>query len=546
MKNVEKCENHKKEEYIVFLQAIFLLLAGILMTRVWKTNGGFFYELYRNVAFLLLPIVGLISVKIFAAAKKGWAEKKVNDYVNIVYLIVTVPLLIFEDESFFKVLLLLPVMVAALQYGARYGFKWALFSTLGLIIITVFQGMPQIEVFVLILGVIWMFAWLLGKMSEAELESREKLKIQASVDGMTGLLNHRSFYAYLEECFDEAVKNKNSLSLIMLDVDFFKYYNDTYGHRKGDEVLIEIARLIKKAVEEKGECFRYGGDEFAVLIPGGEGQEAYAIGRTICESIGDTSFEGLNILPGGKLSVSVGVASYPEHTNKKEALLEKADEALYRAKYTNNSKVEMYYSVFEEISNLLEGKEKDVLNSMRTLLMFINAKDHYTYGHSERVMNYAMQIGRKMALWEWEVQELMAGALLHDVGKVELSREVLNKSDSLTEEEWEGIRQHPVWGADIIRPISAFKNVVDIILYHHENYDGSGYPDGLKGKDIPLGARILRVVDSFDAMTTNRPYKKGLSVDKAADEIKSLSNVLYDPEVVETFLEYLKEIGILV
>ena len=134
-------------------------------------------------------------------------------------------------------------------------------------------------------------------------------------------------------------------------------------------------------------------------------------------------------------------------------------------------------------------------------------------------------------------RNLIYGSLLHDIGKIEISREVLNKPKKLNQSEWEMFKQHPQWGADIIRPIKTLQDSLEIILYHHENYDGTGYPKGLKGKDIPIGARILRIVDSYDAITTNRPYKEAMSKEQAVEELAKYSGTHYDPIILEQFCE---------
>ena len=134
---------------------------------------------------------------------------------------------------------------------------------------------------------------------------------------------------------------------------------------------------------------------------------------------------------------------------------------------------------------------------------------------------------------------------MHDIGKIEIERDILNKTGELTDDEWEAIRQHPVWGADMIRPLSSLSGSVDIVMYHHENYDGTGYPNGIRGEEIPLGARILRLADSFDAMTSNRPYKTVLTVSQAVEDVKMHRGQYYDPEVVDAFLEYIFKTGIL-
>lgn len=545
MKYIEYVRNKKAEEYVIISQIVFLLLVGILFIRVHSNTTKIFYLIYVNGILLLIPSVAVVAIKILQKKMSLINQKKADIIFNLLYLVLTLYFLKHEQESFFRMLLLMPVVVCSLRYGTKSGYKWAFLATSGLLLLEVISKPIKIDVDVIVIGILWLFAWLLGKMSEAEKEIRDELQYQASLDGLTGIYNHRSFYDLLNKHLENAKFENESLALIMIDVDFFKYYNDTYGHQKGDEVLCLLAKIIKKCTKNIGFCARYGGDEFAVILPKYSGQEGLEIGEIIRKEVEKLTFEGADILPHGQITISVGVASFPENAKTKEKLVQKTDEALYKAKYTSTNSVELYYSVFEEIKNSLQDKEKELLSSMRTLLMVVNAKDRYTYGHCERVMHHAVQIGRTMSLWEWEIQNLTVGALLHDIGKIEVSREVLNKPGKLTEEEWQAIRQHPVWGADMIRPISSLSDAVGIVQYHHENFDGSGYPYKIKGEEIPLGARILRVADSFDAMTSNRPYKRIFSFKEALEEIQAHSGTCYDPDVVEAFTEYIVGTGIL-
>lgn len=545
MDSIETTMYKKVDQYVFTTRLLFFLLGGILLVRVYKPNGNLFVSVYHNVILLLIPAILVVVITAMMNKRRFKNQGRFEFFINLLYLVVVVFLLTFESESFFKFLLLMPVMVSSLRYGIKQGYLWASLSTAGIVIIAFFDKTGRIDVEILVTGIIWLVAWLLGKMTETEMEVREELQKLAAIDGLTGVFNHRSFHRIFDEFLLKAKLAQSSLTLVMIDVDFFKYYNDSYGHQKGDEVLRKLAELIEKGVGNRGVCARYGGDEFAVLLPDCDGKSGVQVGETIRKLVEETKFEGMNILPGGHFTLSIGVASYPAHATSKEQLLQKSDEALYKAKDTNANKVELYYSVFDEIEDLLQDKEKDMLSSMRTLLMVVNAKDKYTYGHSERVMHYSVETARKLALWEWEIQDLMMGALLHDIGKIEIEREILNKNGKLTSEEWESIRMHPLWGADIIRPIPSFGGAVNIILYHHENYDGSGYPHGVKGQEIPLGARILRLADSFDAMTTNRPYKNTKSIRQAVSEIKELKGIFYDPEIVDAFMEYISEAGIL-
>ncbi|HHX77841.1 MAG TPA: HD-GYP domain-containing protein, partial [Firmicutes bacterium] len=165
-----------------------------------------------------------------------------------------------------------------------------------------------------------------------------------------------------------------------------------------------------------------------------------------------------------------------------------------------------------------------------------------TYGHSERVTYFAKEIGQRLNLPRQDLQLLEYGAFLHDIGKLEISREILNKKDGLLEEDWNIIRQHPQWGAEILKSVASLKPAIPMVLYHHENYDGTGYPFGLKGDEIPLFARILRVADSFDAIVSNRPYSSPMAQEEALKELARCSGSQYDPQIVAVFLEVMKSI----
>lgn len=544
MKQLESLRNKKIEEYVFNSQVVFLILLGILLVRANNISQSSLVATYINFSLVVLPVAFFVVIKLLEKKKRFKIQELPDLLINLLYLGFTVNLLIYESESYFKFLLLMPVMVSALKHGIKKGYFWAFVASLGLAVIDYAQKAQHIDADLLVAGIIWLFAWLVGKMSETEKEIREQLQQQAELDGLTGVYNHRSFHHLLDEYFIKTKITGMSLTLLMLDVDFFKYYNDAYGHQKGDEALSRVASIIDMATREWGVCARYGGDEFAVILPNCTNKNGLMIGEFIHKKVEEAVFEGANILPSGHLSVSIGVASYPKNADTKDRLIDRADEALYKAKYTNTNKVQIYYSVFDEIGRSLQDKDKDILNSMRTLMMVVNAKDRYTYGHCERVMHYSLQIARRMSLSEEEIQNLTVGAFLHDIGKIEITRDVLNKPGKLTAKEQEAMRHHSIWGADYIRPIASFSSAVDIILYHHEDYNGSGYPFGISENEIPLGARILRVADSFDAMTTNRPYKKVHTISEAIKDLNIHRGKCYDPDVLDVFIEYIIENGI--
>jgi len=192
-------------------------------------------------------------------------------------------------------------------------------------------------------------------------------------------------------------------------------------------------------------------------------------------------------------------------------------------------------------ASLYEDLEMSYFSTVKALARAIEVKDPYTYGHSERVTEYAMVIGKKLDLSEWDLRNLKYAAALHDIGKLGIAGHILNKPGALSEDEFVHIKTHPQMGDSIMEPVSFLKEPRAIILHHHERWDGKGYPEGLKGKKIPLGARILAVADSFEAMMSDRPYRKALDLQDAIKEIEDNAGTQFDPLVVTAFIDALDE-----
>lgn len=368
----------------------------------------------------------------------------------------------------------------------------------------------------------------------------EKLKVMAQRDSLTLLYNHSYIKQRLEMELEKARSNNSGLSFMLLDFDNFKYYNDTFGHPAGDELLRVFSRMLEAKLRQEDVIGRYGGDEFGIILTGTCGEKALEIGERIRKATLELDFPYKEYLPAKALTISVGIASFPDNGNDAAELIRMADEALYNAKRNRKNKVELYFSVFKELEKEL-GPESSILATVRTLISIINAKDRYTYGHSEKVMEYSEIIAGKLGLKGQDLLDLKLAAFLHDIGKIDIPPEVLNKKGPLTREEWELIKEHPKRGAGLLAECKSLRRAVDIMLYHHERYDGKGYPCGLAGEDIPLGSRIIAVADSFDAMTTERCYRKAKDLDEAVLELKRGAGEQFDPEIVEVFIQVLTE-----
>jgi diguanylate cyclase (GGDEF)-like protein/putative nucleotidyltransferase with HDIG domain len=356
-------------------------------------------------------------------------------------------------------------------------------------------------------------------------------------DGLTGVYNHRFFCDALKQQVLNSEKQQQPISMLFIDIDYFKEYNDLYGHQKGDEALKVIGDLLNSSIKQGEIVARYGGEEFAMLLPNTDEKEAIRIAEQIRMTIEKTYFTGQENQPNGNLTVSLGISTYPNKAKNDLELIKSADDALYRAKFFNRNRVEIYTSILDDLKKEIDEKDVALITSIKTLISIINAKDRYTYAHTEKVVIYSRLLAERLKLTEKDKKTLIYGAYMHDIGKINISKDILNKKMPLTGEEWSFLKEHPAEGVEIIKPVNSLQHIIPLIAHHHERYDGNGYPDGLKGEEIPFLARVLTVVDSFDAMTSNRPYNKRKSYEEGIEELRRCSGTQFDPSIAETFIE---------
>ncbi|WP_335452806.1 bifunctional diguanylate cyclase/phosphohydrolase [Neobacillus drentensis] len=364
---------------------------------------------------------------------------------------------------------------------------------------------------------------------------------KANKDTLTGLNNHGYFKEILEKEVTAAKENDQPLCVVIMDIDDFKKYNDLYGHIQGDHLLQEFGSLLKASSDAANYIVaRYGGEEFSIIMPNTNRKTAYSFMNELRKKVNDTHYKGVEGLPYGCLSFSSGIAECEKETYSISELLNKADQAMYAAKNQGKNLVQIYNGHSEYTVQRSLSLEKELEEAEFQLKIFLS-KDVYTYRHSKRVYQYAVDFSRMLNLSAHERKTLILGALVHDIGKIEIPRDILNKKESLDPHEWEFMKKHVTYGKDIISTNKKLEDLIPLVELHHERYDGNGYPYGLAGKSIPKLARILCVIDSFDAMTTERPYQKTKTFQEAIAELRHCSGKQFDPQFIEPFIAMIKE-----
>jgi diguanylate cyclase (GGDEF)-like protein len=354
----------------------------------------------------------------------------------------------------------------------------------------------------------------------------------ADRDSVTGLLNHRAIHQRLSRELAAAESKGTPFSVIMMDMNNFKLFNDTYGHVVGDQVLKTVAEHLTAVCGENGLPARYGGDEFVVVLPHHEAEEALKIALNIRDSLSKVEYTKAGDDRKVPIGLSFGIATYPLDGKNRHDLMTVADKNLYNAKSSETG-----------IARTTEGqrinRELRAQSSFETLDILVDSidnKDRYTRKHSEDVTEYSLWIAEELGLSEETMRTIRIAGLLHDVGKIGVPDEVLRKPGRLTAEEYEMMKRHPRLGELIVSAIPGMEGIVDGVRSHHERWDGEGYPDQLAGDEIPLLGRIIAVADAFSAMTTDRPYRKGMDWDVALEQIRAGMGSQFDPKMATVFM----------
>lgn len=361
---------------------------------------------------------------------------------------------------------------------------------------------------------------------------------EAVSDGLTGLYNQRYFYKRLKEEVERSSRTNKPVSVIFADLDRFKSFNDLNGHACGDKALREVGRIISESKRAIDIAARYGGEEFALVLPETDCRGAQIIAHRIRRRVAGFVF---NTKSGSTppLTISIGVASYPADAGSASDLVEKADWSMYYGKRQGGNRVTLFHEEadgFEHVSMEDLVREELHLAAVQTMAASVDERGSYSQRHAESVARLASGIATRMGLSEEEIHRLRVAGLLHDIGLVSVPEEIINKTGRLEPEEWNRIKEHPETGEAILRHISSFQDFLPLVRHHHEHFDGAGYPDGLAGEKIPVGARILSVADAFQAMMSDRPYRKAMTAEQALRELKLARGRQFDPAVVDAFI----------
>ncbi len=386
---------------------------------------------------------------------------------------------------------------------------------------------------------------------------KERIERMALVDPLTGGFNRRALYRILPREISEASGKGTTFCLLIFDTDGFKQINDSYGHNFGDLVLKELVSRIRANLRKGDEIFRIGGDEFVVLLRDCEKDKALRIADKISKQIASEVIHDGRVF--AHVTVSIGVtciSPFEDIQIQVDEALSRADKALYWAKEVGRNQIFCFedgrsrliyrdsflHSKLSAFTEEVDSKIKNMaVEYLMSLLDALYHRDPHTRVHSTMSSNCAIELGKVMGLHEKSLETLRFGALLHDIGKLGIPDRILLKQGKLTPEEFDIMKQHPIIGAKIVQRFASLRDLIRIILYHHERLDGSGYPFGLSGSYIPLEARIFMVADVFHAMQGARSYKPALSLDQTVSLLLKDRGVKYDAEAVEALLVLIEE-----
>ena len=361
-------------------------------------------------------------------------------------------------------------------------------------------------------------------------ELERELEARSLRDAVTGLPTMQAFARRVDTEVERARRYGRALTVAVLDVDGFRALNSRHGRDVGDEVLQAVARALTEHTRTSDVLTRANADEFIIAMPETGGDAALqAFERLLME------LEALRVGPVECVSASVGIGEY-ERGMTTEQLVDAAADRMRAARAAGGGRAERELASPNGSAPANQPGVDAHNDAIAGLAEALTERDRYTGEHSESVVDLVANVARGLALDDSEVQRVRAAALLHDIGKVAIPDEILNKAGPLDDAEWERMREHPVIGERILRAIPGLGGVARIVRHEHERYDGGGYPDGLAGEDIPIGARIILACDAYHAMTSDRPYRKAMPHSEAIRELAKGAGTQFDPRVTEVLI----------
>jgi diguanylate cyclase (GGDEF)-like protein/putative nucleotidyltransferase with HDIG domain len=529
----------------LFVSAAMLGILGVLLPH----PAGF--DVSGLVAIQLVSVASAAYLVAWGGRLPAWALQ-CGPWVAT--LLTSVAILFSGDSSSAYSLFYLWVGFYAFYFLPRSGAAalggFAIVNYAAVVILLRFQAHPpsavasdaDIHHFVLIAGTLMVAGAFIVLLRERIGKLIAQLTDAATTDPLTGLVNRRGFQRLMQTEIDRARRGHQPFALLMGDCDHFKLINDRLGHAAGDAALQRIGALLETEKRRIDTAARIGGEEFALVLPQTDAHEAYVVAERLRSQMREAFEEEHR----PSLSMSFGVAAYPTHGASIEPLLRAADEALYAAKRLGRDRTVLYSleieGILSEETTSSTPRDHARLATVLGLAEALDLRDSGTARHSQTVGRYCQLMARELGLLADHVERVRLAGVLHDIGKIGVPDSILRKPGQLTDDEYAQMRKHPEIGARILGGTD-LGDIRDWILTHHERPDGQGYPHGLADRQISLEAKILAVADAYEAMTSDRVYRRSIGLASAREELRDCAGTQFDPRVVEAFLAVLDRAG---